>query len=53
MSIPVHDTIYIEANSGAIKRAGQSDTFATKFDLKQISMSYFLRERLIYIYIYI
>ena len=26
--------IYIEANSGAVKRQGRSDTFATEFDLE-------------------
>jgi len=28
------DVIYIEANSGAVKRVGRSDTFATEFDLE-------------------
>ena len=28
------DVIYIEANSGAVKRMGRSDTFATEFDLE-------------------
>ncbi|EEB14517.1 conserved hypothetical protein [Pediculus humanus corporis] len=28
------DVIYIEANSGAVKRQGRSDTFATEFDLE-------------------
>ena len=28
------DVIYIEANSGAIKRVGRSDAFATEFDLE-------------------
>uniref|UniRef100_A0A8C7GMT6 RuvB-like helicase n=1 Tax=Oncorhynchus kisutch TaxID=8019 RepID=A0A8C7GMT6_ONCKI len=28
------DVIYIEANSGAVKRQGQCDTFATEFDLE-------------------
>ncbi len=26
--------IYIEANSGAVKRVGRSDAFATEFDLE-------------------
>ena len=26
--------IYIESNSGAVKRQGRSDTFATEFDLE-------------------
>lgn len=30
----VGDVIYIEANSGAVKRQGRSDTFATEFDLE-------------------
>jgi len=32
--ISVGDVIYIEANSGAVKRQGRSDTFATEFDLE-------------------
>nr|CAD7428025.1 unnamed protein product [Timema monikensis] len=28
------DVIYIEANSGAVKRQGRSDTYATEFDLE-------------------
>ena len=28
------DVIYIEANSGASKRIGRSDAFATEFDLE-------------------
>lgn len=28
------DVIYIEANSGAVKRQGRSDNFATEFDLE-------------------
>ncbi len=32
--IAVGDVIYIEANSGAVKRQGRSDTFATEFDLE-------------------
>ncbi|KAK4954701.1 RuvB ATP-dependent DNA helicase pontin [Elasticomyces elasticus] len=28
------DVIYIEANTGAVKRVGRSDTFATEFDLE-------------------
>lgn len=31
------DVIYIEANSGAVKRQGRSDTFATEFDLEVIA----------------
>lgn len=30
----VGDVIYIEANSGAVKRQGRSDAFATEFDLE-------------------
>ncbi|XP_014673230.1 PREDICTED: ruvB-like 1 [Priapulus caudatus] len=32
--IAVGDVIYIEANSGAVKRQGRSDTYATEFDLE-------------------
>lgn len=32
--VSVGDVIYIEANSGAVKRVGRSDTFATEFDLE-------------------
>jgi len=32
--VTVGDVIYIEANSGAVKRQGRSDTFATEFDLE-------------------
>ena len=32
--VEVGDVIYIEANSGAVKRLGRSDTFATEFDLE-------------------
>lgn len=32
--VDVGDVIYIEANSGAVKRQGRSDTFATEFDLE-------------------
>merc|ERR1712042_18632 len=32
--VEVGDVIYIEANSGAAKRQGRSDTFATEFDLE-------------------
>lgn len=28
------DVIYVEANSGAVKRQGRSDTYATEFDLE-------------------
>ena len=31
--VEVGDVIYIEANSGAVKRLGRSDAFATEFDL--------------------
>ena len=30
----VGDVIYVEANSGAVKRQGRSDTYATEFDLE-------------------
>ena len=32
--VRVGDVIYIEANSGAVKRVGRSDNFATEFDLE-------------------
>lgn len=32
--IQVGDVIYIEANSGAVKRVGRSDAYATEFDLE-------------------
>ncbi|KAJ3022129.1 RuvB-like protein 1 [Thoreauomyces humboldtii] len=32
--VAVGDVIYIEANSGAVKRVGRSDTYATEFDLE-------------------
>lgn len=32
--VAVGDVIYIEANSGAVKRVGRSDSFASEFDLE-------------------
>ena len=32
--VQVGDVIYIESNSGAVKRQGRSDTYATEFDLE-------------------
>lgn len=32
--VEVGDVIYVEANSGAVKRQGRSDTYATEFDLE-------------------
>ncbi|PIK58013.1 putative ruvB-like 1 [Apostichopus japonicus] len=32
--VEVGDVIYIEANSGSVKRQGRSDTYATEFDLE-------------------
>lgn len=32
--VAVGDVIYIEANSGAVKRVGRSDAYATEFDLE-------------------
>jgi RuvB-like protein 1 (pontin 52) len=32
--VSIGDVIYIEANSGAVKRVGRSDSFATEFDLE-------------------
>lgn len=34
MQVLVGDVIYVEANSGAVKRVGRSDAFATEFDLE-------------------
>ena len=36
--VEVGDVIYIEAYSGAVKRQGRSDTFATEFDLEVICL---------------
>lgn len=36
--VDVGDVIYIEANSGAVKRQGRSDTYATEFDLEVKNM---------------
>mmetsp|Transcript_46078 Transcript_46078/g.55456 ORF Transcript_46078/g.55456 Transcript_46078/m.55456 type:complete len:455 (-) Transcript_46078:265-1629(-) len=33
-NVVVGDVIYVEANSGAVKRVGRSDSFATEFDLE-------------------
>lgn len=33
-SVTIGDVIYIEANSGAVKRVGRSDSFAGEFDLE-------------------
>jgi len=33
-AVQAGDVIYIEANNGAVKRTGRSDTFATEFDLE-------------------
>jgi len=32
--VAVGDVIYVEANSGAVKRVGRSDSYATEFDLE-------------------
>merc|ERR1711966_541189 len=32
--VNVGDVIYVEANSGAVKRVGRCDAFATEFDLE-------------------
>lgn len=34
------DVIYIEANSGAVKRQGRSDSYATEYDLEVIYFYY-------------
>lgn len=39
--VEVGDVIYIEANSGAVKRQGRSDAFATEFDLEVFSFVLF------------
>ncbi|KAK6130926.1 hypothetical protein DH2020_035328 [Rehmannia glutinosa] len=44
--VAVGDVIYIEANSGAVKRVGRSDAFATEFDLEAKNMYHFLKESL-------
>ena len=36
--VEVGDVIYIEANSGSVKRQGRSDTFASEYDL-EVSVS--------------
>lgn len=33
------DVIYIEANSGAVKRQGRSDSYATEYDLEVIHLN--------------
>ena len=32
--VAIGDVIYVEANSGAVKRVGRSDAYATEFDLE-------------------
>jgi DNA helicase TIP49 (TBP-interacting protein) len=32
--VSVGDVVYVEANSGAVKRVGRSDAYATEFDLE-------------------
>lgn len=32
--VAVGDVIYIESSSGAVKRVGRSDSYATEFDLE-------------------
>lgn len=44
------DVIYIEANSGAVKRQGRSDSYATEYDLEVISKIKF--RSLIYYYLF-
>ena len=34
IQVTAGDVIYIEANSGAVKRVGRSDAFSTEFDLE-------------------
>lgn len=34
LQVAVGDVIYIEANSGAVKRVGRSDAFNTEYDLE-------------------
>jgi RuvB-like protein 1 (pontin 52) len=41
------DVIYIEANSGAVKRQGRSDTFATEFDL-EVNMTIVVMKNLLH-----
>lgn len=40
--VELGDVIYIEANSGAVKRQGRSDAYATEFDLE---VGYFVPSR--------
>lgn len=40
--VEVGDVIYIEANSGAVKRQGRSDAFATEFDLEVCNLDIFV-----------
>ena len=40
--VEVGDVIYIEANSGAVKRLGRSDAFATEFDLEAEELVFFI-----------
>lgn len=44
--VEVGDIIYIEANSGAVKRQGRSDTFATEFDLEVHLLSDFFSDEI-------
>jgi RuvB-like protein 1 (pontin 52) len=44
--VSVGDVIYIEANSGAVKRVGRSDAFATEFDLEVSFQDDVQKERL-------
>lgn len=32
--VNIGDVIYVEANSGSVKRVGRSDAYATEFDLE-------------------
>ena len=41
--VEIGDVIYVEANSGAVKRQGRSDTYATEFDLEVHSLSKIVR----------
>jgi len=47
VQVAVGDVIYIESNSGAVKRVGRSDAFATDLNLRHWSMFHFLNERFI------
>lgn len=44
------DVIYIEANSGAVKRQGRSDSYATEYDLEVINIYLFASKKYTFIF---